>query len=656
MLAALCDISESCTMCGITGIIDLAGAMTRDDLARTATAMSDALVHRGPDMADVWVDEAAGIALGFRRLSIIDLSPAGAQPMISASGRTVVSYNGEIYNADALKAWLGPDCPALRGHSDTEVLLETAERFGAQAAVSACIGMFGLALWSRPTSELRLIRDRLGIKPLYWLHRPGKLFAFASELHALRRVAGLDWAIDQAALADYLRLAYVPAPRTIYAGVQQLEPGRILTFKADGEPDIASFWSLAEVAEEASAAPFLGDEAAACDQLEALLSDAVGRRMVADVPLGVFLSGGIDSSTVTALMQAQSAQPVKSFSIGFDVDAYNEADHADAVARHLGTDHERFEVTSREARDVIPDLPHIYDQPFADSSQIPTYLVSKLARQKVTVALSGDGGDEVFAGYNRHCQADMIERRLLNLGRPLRAGAKALIRGLSPRQWDRLASLLPAGQRPQHAGEKLHKIADVLAAPTGGVHLALTSLWQDPAQLIAAPVADPAPAVDTAARRPPLPDLMAEMIYADTLGYLPGDILTKVDRASMATSLEVRVPLLDHRVVAFAWSLPNTMKVRNGAGKWLLRQVLYRYVPPALVDRPKMGFGVPIDAWLRGPLRDWAEDLLAPAGLSHAGLNVAPIRQAWTEHLAGRRNYQYALWNVLMFRAWGKGV
>ena len=644
-------------MCGITGLIDLTGTRARDELARTVTAMADALTHRGPDMADVWVDENTGVALGFRRLSIIDLSAAGAQPMVSASGRSVICYNGEIYNADDLKARLGPDCPTLRGHSDTEILLESAERFGAEAAVSASIGMFGLALWDRAAGELRLVRDRLGIKPLFWLHRPGRLFAFASELHALRRLADLDWTIDRAALADYLRLAYVPAPRTIYTGVQQLEPGQSLTFKPGGEPHIASYWSLADVVEAAQAAPFAGDETEARDQLEDLLRDAIRRRMVADVPLGVFLSGGYDSSIVTALMQAQSATPVKSFSIGFDVDKYNEADHADIVARHLGTDHERYEVTSREARDVIPDLPRIFDQPFADSSQIPTFLISRLARRKMTVALSGDGGDEVFAGYNRHRQADMIERRLLSLSQPLRTGVIATIRSLSPRQWDRLAGLLPAGRRPQHAGEKIHKIADVLAAPEGGAHDALTALWQDSSALLAEPH-DGAGAAGTAGAAQPvpqLPDLLARMMYADTLGYLPGDILTKVDRASMAASLEVRVPLIDHRVLAFAWSLPKTMKVRNGQGKWLMRQVLYRHVPPAMVDRPKMGFGVPIDAWLCGPLREWAEDLLAPGGLAEVGLNAAPIRQAWEDHLSGRRNNHYGLWNVLMFRDWVRG-
>lgn len=641
-------------MCGIAGIIDLSGARSPDALARMATAMADAMVHRGPDMADCWVDADAGVALSFRRLSIVDLSAAGAQPMVSASGRSTIAYNGEVYNRDALLQWLGANAPELRGHSDTEVLLEACERYGIREAVQAAIGMFAISLWDRQARTLHLVRDRLGIKPLYWLKQPGNLFAFASELHALRTIDGLDWSIDRQALCDYLRCAYVPAPRTIYADVQQLMPGHMLSLPLGGEARVERFWSLEQTISEARANPFAGDETEAADQLDRLLRDAVARRMTADVPLGAFLSGGYDSSTVTALMQVQSERPIKTFSIGFDVDAYNEADHADAVAAHLKTEHTRFNVTSREALDVIPRLPEIYDQPFADSSQIPTFMVSRLARQHVTVALSGDGGDEAFAGYNRHRIAQRLQRTVVPLAKPLRRALSSAIRSASPLQWDRVAGLLPRSRRPQHPGEKLHKFADLLDVAGDDAHRALTSLWHAPEQLMAADMLPEASGerdhLDTTVLSDG--DLLSRMQYADTVDYLPGDILAKVDRASMATSLEVRVPLIDHRVLAYAWSLPADMKVRHGQGKWLLRQVLYRYVPAEMVDRPKMGFGVPIDTWLRGPLRDWAEELLSAAKLKDAGLNPKPIRSAWDNHLAHSENRQYALWIILMYQAW----
>lgn len=642
-------------MCGISGIVDLSGTRSPDALARMATAMADAMVHRGPDMAGCWVDGEAGVALSFRRLSIVDLSAAGSQPMVSASGRHTISYNGEVYNRDELIRWIGADLPELRGHSDTEVLLEACERFGVREAVQAAIGMFAISLWNRQSRTLHLVRDRLGIKPLYWLHQPGDVFAFASELHALRTIGGLDWSIDRHALRDYLRYAYVPAPRTIHANVHQLMPGEILTFPLGGERRIESYWSLSETIEAARAAPFTGSDKDATDQLDALMRDAVGRRMTADVPLGAFLSGGYDSSTVTALMQAQSERPIKTFSIGFDVDAYNEADHADAVAGHLKTDHTRFNVTSREALAVIPRLPEIYDQPFADPSQIPTFLVSQLARQHVTVALSGDGGDEAFAGYNRHRIAQRLERTVLPLPMPLRRALSSAIRSASPTQWDRVADVLPRSRRPQHPGEKLHKFADMLDVSGDDAHRALTSLWQAPEQLMAGDSL-PHDNDDPAAASIATGDLLSRMQYGDTVSYLPGDVLTKVDRASMATSLEVRVPLIDHRILAYAWSLPVEMKVRDGQGKWLLRQVLYRYVPAQLVDRPKMGFGVPIDDWLRGPLRDWAEDLLSPAKLRDAGLNPEPIRSAWTNHVTRRENKQYGLWIILMYQAWHDAI
>ncbi|MEM9357856.1 MAG: asparagine synthase (glutamine-hydrolyzing) [Pseudomonadota bacterium] len=637
-------------MCGIVGIIDLSGGRGADVLGRQIQRMMRAIEHRGPDMSESWIDADAGIALGFQRLSIVDLSEAGAQPMVSASGRSVICYNGEVYNAPEMTELLGADRPVFRGHSDTEVLLEACEKLGAVEAVRATIAMFAISLWDRQTRTLRLFRDRLGIKPLYWLYRPGNLFAFGSELHALRALDGLNWNIDQRGLFEYLRTAYVPAPRTIYQGVQQLMPGQVLTFNGQNEPDIQDYWSLADSVDKAAQRRFEGSEEQAVQELELLLSDAVGRRMVADVPLGAFLSGGYDSSTVAALMQAQSQSPIRTYSIGFDVDAYNEADHADAVAAHLGTDHTRFNVTSDEALDVIPRLPEIYDQPFADSSQIPTFLVSQLARQHVTVALSGDGGDEVFAGYNRHMQADMIEARIGSLPLAVRKVASGGIRSISPKTWDQIIGVLPSRVRPQHAGEKLHKVADIMQVGDGDPYRALTSLWQKPEAIMT-----DAPAIEPETGKklsPELPDLLSRMQFADTIGYMPGDCLTKVDRASMAASLEVRVPLIDHRVVEFAWTLPKHMKVRDGAGKWLLRQVLYKHVPKQLVDRPKMGFGVPIDQWLRGPLRDWAEDLFEPQDLSLGGLQHSVIREAWSNHLSGRANNQYGLWTILMYQAW----
>ena len=638
-------------MCGIAGLIDLSHTMDGSALARQIDAMSATLVHRGPDMGAKWVDRDAGIAIGFRRLSIVDLTEAGAQPMVSASGQSIICYNGEVYNKDELTSILGGRAPRYRGHSDTEVLLETCDLAGVREALGAAIGMFAVSIWNRRNQRLTLARDRLGIKPLYWLHRPGKVFAFASELQALRTIPDLEWTIDHQALVDYLRVAYVPGPRTIFANVQQLLPGHCLTLAPDATPRLEQFWSLAQTVECAKDNPFQGDENDARAQLESLLHDAVGRRLVADVPLGAFLSGGIDSSTVAAIMQANTSQPIRTFSIGFHEDGYNEADDADRVAAHLGTDHTRFDITARDALGVIDRLPRVYDQPFADSSQIPTYLISRLAREEVTVALTGDGGDEVFAGYNRHRQAKMIERMYDRVPRFSRRLLAQLVRALSPDTWERIAGVLPRNLKPQHAGEKLYKLAGLMACEPGQAYRTLTDLWHSPDRLVNHDYRQQ-PGAWWEADQPDLPDMLSRFQFADTVDYLPGDCLTKVDRASMATSLEVRVPLLDHRIVAFAWSLPTSYKIRADGGKWLLRQVLYKYVPKQLFDRPKMGFGVPIDAWLRNDLRDWAEDLLAPHSLELRGLNPAPIREAWRSHISGRENRQYEIWTILMFQAW----
>jgi asparagine synthase (glutamine-hydrolysing) len=638
-------------MCGLTGIFDPRG---RGPMAPAVQAMTDRLIHRGPDADGVWTDDAAGIALGHRRLSIIDLSPAGAQPMASACGRYVIVYNGEVYNAEDLRRDLAAAgaTPDYRGHSDTEVMLAAFSRWGVRAAMDRLIGMFAFALWDRKERCLTLARDRLGIKPLYWGEADG-LFLFASELKSFHAHPGFRPEIDRAALAAYMRYNYVPAPASIYKDVFKLEPGCLLFKRAEQPARVERYWDLRRIAHDGQSAPRDLSDRDAVDEADALIGDAVKRRMVADVPLGAFLSGGIDSSTVAALMQAQSDVPVKTFSIGFDAAGYDEAPHAAAVAKHLGTDHTELYVDPGQALDVIPRLPEFYDEPFADSSQIPTYLVSALTRRHVTVALSGDGGDEVFAGYTRYAWGDLLRRRTGRIPRPLRAGAARMLHCLSEDSWDRLLKHLPVAKRLSHPGQKAHKLADVLALPDDmALFRRLITAWRDPAAVVPGATETPTVAWDDGVRED-VPRFMERMQLLDSLMYLPDDILTKVDRASMAVSLEARVPLLDHRVVEFAWSLPRRLRVRDGQGKWILRRVLDRYVPPALTERPKMGFGIPVDRWIKGPLRDWAEDLLSPAALAEGGLlDPAPVRHAWDEHLAGTRNRTTELWSVLMFQAW----
>jgi len=638
-------------MCGIAGVLDFKRCSGEDELKQFAARMAGALHHRGPDAQGVWVEPEAGIALGHARLSIIDLSAAGSQPMASASGRYVLSYNGEVYNAGELRAELEKEGHRFRGHSDTEVIVEGFSAWGVLDTIERLIGMFALAVFDRKERVLTLVRDRLGIKPLYWGQIDGRI-AFASELKALAPLPGFPPEIDRDALASYLCTGYVPAPASIYRGISKLEPGTMLEVRADGVVRSYTYWSALDVALRGQLLPMKADEAEAAAQLEALLTDAVTRRMVADVPLGVFLSGGTDSSTVAALMQANSQTPVRSFSIGFHEEAYNEADAARAVARHLGTDHTELYVSAAEAQSVVPQLPQIYDEPFADASQIPTFLVSEMTRKHVTVALSGDGGDELFAGYNRYAQGLRAVQALRRLPGPFTGTVSQLILGLSPQNWDMILAILPSRIRPRQPGDKLHKLAAVLGAEPGDYYRILVSPWAEAWKLVRG-AAKPNPAPFGAAVRGRFETELAWMQYADMATYLPDDILTKVDRASMAVSLEARVPLLDHRVVDFAWRLPTDLKIRGGQGKWLLRQVLYKYLPKKLVERPKMGFAVPIDAWLRGPLKDWASDLLEPTAMAQAGfLDPAPIRAKWTEHLSRRRNWQHFLWNVLMFEAW----
>ena len=640
-------------MCGIAGVWDRRRRASPDRVAALAQAMSDSLLHRGPDAGGLWRDDAAGLALGHRRLSIVDLSPAGAQPMVSSCGRFVISYNGEVYNSAELRPALEAAGRSFRGHCDTEVIVEGAAVWGVRATVEKLIGMFAMALWDRKERVLYLVRDRLGIKPVYWADLDGRVL-FGSELKSLR--ADRDWspALDRDALASYLRFGYVPTPMTIYRGVQKLPPGTILAVGETGAPRIEAYWSLADIARAGRSARLDASEEEATTALDTLLRDAIGRRMVADVPLGAFLSGGIDSSTVVALMQAQSTRPVRSFSIGFREHDFNEAQHAALVARHLGTDHTELYVSPEHALSVIPRLAEMYDEPFADSSQIPTFLVSEMTRQHVTVALSGDGGDELFAGYTRYFRGEMLWRAIDRMPRGARDLAAMGVRAVSPSAWTALAGIIPESKRPAQFGDKMHKLARVLEgeAEASAFYRQVISLWLEPASLVKGGIEPQGPLEDLSVKDL-VPNFVERMQYLDTITYLADDILAKVDRASMAVSLEARVPLLDHRVVAFSWSLPPAMKAGDGMGKRLLRRVLDRYVPRELVERPKMGFSAPINAWLRGPLREWAAPLLDEKRLEAEGVfHPEPIVTRWREHLAGTRDWQYSLWAVLMFQAW----
>ena len=680
--------------------------------------MALAIQHRGPDDAGAWADASAGIALGFRRLSILDLSSAGHQPMRSASGRFVMAFNGEIYNHSDLRdllsaVQLSKPAQPWRGHSDSETLLACFEAWGLEKTLQKTVGMFAIALWDTQTRTLHLARDRFGEKPLYYgwpttANTTAQAFVFGSELKALRAYPGFDNPVSRDALALYMRFTYVPAPYSIYQNIFKLEPGCMLSINTDfstnnstninsdllqagkrlesahlptapsaplrppalqGGLHMHRWWSLASVV-EAGAQNLISSEEEALETLEQRLKDSVRVQSLADVPLGAFLSGGVDSSCIVSLMQAQTSSSVKTFTVGFEEAGFDESPHARAVAEHLGTEHNALFVSAKQVQAVIADLPAMYDEPFADSSQIPTHLVCKAARQQVTVALSGDAGDELFGGYNRYFWGPRIWSRLAWLPYPARQVLGAAIRAVPTAGWDALSrpvnSLLPASKNFVRAGDRAHK----LAARLGGVHNlddlynSLVSEWQDPAQVVkgvglarggetggllresASMLSDPWPA--SGAKQHQL-----RMMYRDSMTYLPDDILCKVDRDAMATSLETRVPFLDHRVAELAWRLPLNMKIRDGQGKWALRQVLYKYVPKKLIDRPKAGFAIPVGQWLRGPLRDWAEALLDEKRLEVEGyFYPKPIRDKWLQHLTGRYDHTPSLWAVLMFQSW----
>jgi asparagine synthase (glutamine-hydrolysing) len=704
-------------MCGFSGFLTTdTSILTRSEAV--ASRMALAIEHRGQDDAGAWADASAGIAMGFRRLSILDLSSAGHQPMHSVSGRFVMTFNGEIYNHSELRGLLsatllGAPAQPWRGHSDSETLLACLEAWGLEETLKKTVGMFAIALWDKQTGTLHLARDRFGEKPLYYgwassARSAAPAFVFGSELKALRAYPGFSNPVSREALGLYMRFTYVPAPYSIYQNIFKLEPGCMLSittdFRTNSSTTINSafpkagklleaaylptapsthirpptvqgglrmhrWWSLASVV-EAGAQNQINSEDEALENLEQRLKDAVRVQSLADVPLGAFLSGGVDSSCIVALMQAQASTPVKTFTLGFEEAGFDESPYAQAVAEHLGTEHNELFVSAKQAQAVIADLPAMYDEPFADSSQIPTHLVCKAAHQQVTVALSGDAGDELFGGYNRYFWGPRIWSRLAWLPYPARNALGAAIRAVPIAGWDALSrpvnALLPASKNFVRAGDRAHK----LAASLEGVHNldelynSLVSEWQDPAQVVKGAGGESCGETGGLLREPasmlsdPWPKAGAEqhqlrMMYRDSMTYLPDDILCKVDRAAMATSLETRLPFLDHRVAELAWRLPLNMKIRNGQGKWALRQVLYKYVPKELIDRPKAGFAIPVGQWLRGPLKDWAETLLDEKRLEFEGyFHPKPIRDKWLQHLTGRYDHTSSIWAVLMFQSW----
>lgn len=645
-------------MCGFTGFLDSQAYLY--DQVNLLKQMTNLISHRGPDSEGYWNDINIGIGLGHRRLSIQDLSDEGSQPMVSSSGRYVLVFNGEIYNHIKLRTELSNNDIRWRGHSDTETILACFEFWGIENTVKKCIGMFAFAVWDRSNYSLILCRDRMGEKPLYYgWHGKGDsaVFLFGSELKAMQCHPKFNSTICSNALASFLQNMTVTGTNSIYSGTYKLEPGTLLNINLHSKKHLVTkYWSLVDAASNGQADRFDGSPEEAIDKLENLLKNAVSDQMISDVPLGAFLSGGVDSSAIVALMQTQSSRRIKTFSIGFSEDDYNEAVFAKKVAGYLGTDHTEMYVNAYQAMDVIPKLATIYDEPFADSSQIPTFLVSQMARKQVSVALSGDAGDELFAGYNRYQLTESLWPKLSLVPRSFRKVFGWGINQFSPSSLERVASQFPASKSWIGLGDKLHKGASVMSADsiTSLYSGLLATGWKDPSGILKYRNLYKSPV-----NMPELGKLSdtEKMMLWDGLNYLPDDILTKVDRAAMSVSLETRLPFLDHRVVEFAWRLPFSYKLKNTntgwVSKWVLRQVLYKYVPQNLIDRPKVGFGVPLEHWLRGPLRDWAEDLLSQERLSRDGFfNQKEVRKKWTEHLTGHKNNQHSIWCILMFQAW----
>lgn len=641
-------------MCGISGFLNIAKNKSKEELTNIIVPMTDMLYHRGPDSSGIWIEETWGLALGHRRLSVIDLSREGHQPM--ESNRYVITYNGEVYNFNSIRKELENRGYRFKGHSDTEVILSSIEEWGILHAIEKFIGMFAFALWDKKEKKLYLVRDRIGEKPLYygWI---GNTFVFGSELKAIRRHPEFNSEVDKNVLNSFLRFNYIPTPYSIYKGIYKLNPGSILEISAHNKKEEAYYyWNPVEQINKAKNQIFRGSEQDALCDLELLLKDTIKNQMISDVPLGAFLSGGIDSSTIVSIMQANSPLPIKTFTIGFHENAYDEAKYAKEVANYLGTDHTELYVTPEEAIAVIPNLPLLYDEPFADSSQIPTFLVASLTKKKVTVSLSGDGGDELFGGYNRYFWTEKLWNKIRWMPKGLRHVTSQTIKFIPPSTWDNLFSViepvLSNKLKQRLPGDKLHKLAEILNTKTPeDVYKRLVSTWKEPTEVVKEGSENHDHFYKS--KEAKLNSFIEKMMFTDLITYLPDDILVKVDRACMGVSLESRVPFLDHRVIEFAWQLPLEMKIKNGQGKWLLRQLLYKNVPKELIERPKMGFGVPIESWLRGPLKDWAESLLDEKKIIDEGyFNPEPIKRKWNEHLSGKRNWQYYLWSILMFQCW----
>ncbi len=643
-------------MCGIAGFLGSKG--DRQHLDSVLKSMIDRIVLRGPDDWGVWSSEQGSVYLGHRRLSILDLSPMGHQPMESESGRYKIVFNGEIYNHLDLRSELLKNSQInWRGHSDTETLLAGFEQWGISETIKKSVGMFAIAVWDGTSKKLYLVRDRAGEKPLYY-GKQGTSFLFASELKAFKAHPDFRGEIQRSSIALFLRHNYIPAPHSIYCGIYKLKPGHILEVSPEG--DILgeeSYWSLNQVIDKAKRSEFDGTPEDASVILEGILQKSISRQMLSDVPLGAFLSGGIDSSTVVALMQAQSSLPVKTFSIGFNVKGYNEAEHAKVVAKHLGTDHTEMYVEASDALSVVPKISSVYDEPFADSSQVPTFLVSELARKHVTVSLSGDAGDELFGGYNRYLMVNDFWRKITLMPDWVRKSLAELIFSKPLDFWNHFFSYIPAvSSRVSRPGEKLYKLGYVLDCKSiKDVYKRIVSHHEDPSSLLIS-----AEESDTILTRSSsvfssihsMSDIEF-MMALDFITYLPDDILVKVDRAAMGVSLETRVPFLDHNVIEFAWSLPLNIKIRNGQTKWPLKNILYQYVPKVLIERPKMGFGIPLDDWLKGPLREWVETLLSKERLIREGyFKAETIENIWRDHLSGKKNSAYLIWNIVMFQAW----